>query len=77
MSTSHRILTASLVVAAVAVAVVAVVAVSRVRTIQAEADAATESIHDQLDGLDPVARAAVIARLTKDAADEARAHSQA
>jgi hypothetical protein len=77
MTTSHRILIASLAVAAVAAAAVAVVAVSRVRAIQAEADAATDSIHDQLDALDPVARAAVIARLTKDAADEAKARTHA
>ncbi len=77
MGTSHRILTASLAVAAVAAVVVAVVAISRVRAIHEEVDAATDSIHDQLDALDPVARAAVIARLTKDAADEATARSQA
>ena len=77
MSTSHRILTASLAVAAVAAVVVAAVAISRVRAIHEEVDAATDSIHDQLDALDPVARAAVIARLTKDAADEAKARSQA
>ncbi len=77
MSTSHRILAASLAFAAVAAAVVAVVAISRVRAIQAEADATTDSIHDQLDALDPVTRAAVIARLTKDAADEAKARTGA
>lgn len=77
MSTSHRILTASLAVAAVAAVVVAAVAISRVRAIHEEVDAATDSIHDQLDALDPVARAAVIARLTKDAADEAKARTQA
>jgi hypothetical protein len=77
MSTSHRILIVSMALAAVSAAAVAVVAISRVRAIQAEADAATDSIHDQLDALDPVARAAVIARLTKDAADEAKARSQA
>ncbi len=55
MSTSHRILTASLAVAAVAAVVVAAVAISRVRAIHEEVDAATDSIHDQLDALDPVA----------------------
>ena len=75
MSTSHRIVTVSLAFASVAAVAVAVVAVSRVRAIQAQADAATDSIHDQLDALDPVARAAVVARLTKDAADEAKARS--
>ena len=77
MSTSHRILVASLAVAAIAAAVAAAVAIARVRAIQEQADATTDSIHHQLDELDPVTRAAVIARLTKDAADEAKARSQA
>jgi hypothetical protein len=77
MSTSHRVLAVSLAVAAAAAAVVAAVAISRLRTIQAEADATTDSIHEQLDALDPVTRAAVVARLTKDAADEAKARHEA
>lgn len=77
MSRSHRILTVSLAVAAIAGAVAAAVAISRVRAIQEEVDATTDSIHDQLDALDPVTRAAVVARLTKDAADEAKARSNA
>jgi uncharacterized protein YoxC len=77
MSRSHRILTVSLAIAAVAAAVVAVVAVARVRSIQEAADATTDSIHEQLDALDPVTRAAVVARLTRDAAEEARARHEA
>ena len=39
-----------------------------------EAEAAVQSIEDQLDALDPATRAAVVARLTADEVKKARGH---
>ena len=39
-----------------------------------EAEAAVQTIQDQLDALDPATRAAVIARLTKDEVQRVRDH---
>ena len=41
-----------------------------------EAGLTVEDIHDQLDALDPAARAAVVARLTSDEVKKVRDHRQ-
>ena len=63
MGSSTRIIRAALLAAAgVALAAAAFL----LREKHQEAEAAVQSIHDQLDALDPATRAAVIARLTSD-----------
>jgi len=54
-----------------AVAIGAVYAVSEFRKRKAVADEAVDHIQAELDGLDPVTRAAVVAKLSK---DEIQAH---
>ena len=63
MGSSKRIIQAAL-LAAAAVALTA--AAYLLREKHQEADAAVQTIQDQLDALDPAQRAAVIARLTSD-----------
>jgi hypothetical protein len=66
---SHR--TVQLVLLAAAAAI-AVVAVSQLRVKRRTVEATAQGIHDQLDALDPVSRAAVIARLTAGAVKDVR-----
>ncbi|MGO8883667.1 MAG: hypothetical protein ACLPUO_29500 [Streptosporangiaceae bacterium] len=68
MTSSKRIFRAVLLVAAAAaLAAVAVQLRSKRMTV--------ENIHEQLDALDPVTRAAVIARLSSDEVKKVREHS--
>lgn len=64
MSRSGRILGLLVITAAAAVAVA--FAVSRVRESQNEADLLVDDFEEQLAGLSPVTRAAVLARLSSD-----------
>jgi hypothetical protein len=61
-----------LVLLAAGAAIVAI-AISQLRTKHQTVVATAKSIHDQLDALDPVARGAVIARLTSGAAKDVQA----
>ena len=71
MTSSTRIIRAVLLVAVAAAAAVAVVQLcGRKKT----AELAAENIHEQLDALDPVTRAAVIARLSSDEVQKVRDH---
>jgi hypothetical protein len=72
MSLSPRIIRATLLVAA---AVAVAVAVFEFREKHEEAELTVQSIHDQLDALDPVTRAAVLARFTSDEVKKVRDHS--
>jgi hypothetical protein len=69
MGQSNRILRAVL-LAAAAVALVA--AAYQLREKHQEAELTVQDIHDQLDALDPVTRAAVVARLTSDEVKKVR-----
>ena len=69
MGQSNRILRAVL-LAAAAVALAA--AAYQLREKHQEAELAVQDIHDQLDALDPVTRAAVVARLTSDEVQKVR-----
>ena len=69
MSLSPRIIRATLLVAA---AVAVAVAVFEFREKHEEAELTVQSIHDQLDALDPVTRAAVLARFTSDEVKKVR-----
>ena len=69
MSSSTRILRAAL-LAAVAAALA--LAAYQLREKHQEAEAVVQDIHDQLDALDPVTRAAVVAQLTSDEVKKVR-----
>jgi hypothetical protein len=73
MSFSPRLIRAVLLVAA---AVALVVAAAQLREKRQLADLTVESIHQQLDALDPVTRAAVIARLSSDEVKKVRSQGQ-
>jgi hypothetical protein len=64
----------ALLLAAAAAALIA--AAAQLRHKHQQADLTVQSIHDQLDALDPATRSAVIARLTVDEAKEVRDHLQ-
>jgi hypothetical protein len=70
--TPRLIRAALLVAAAVAVAAAAV----QLREKRQTAELTVENIHAQLDALDPVTRAAVIARLSSDEVKQVRSQSQ-
>ena len=63
MTSSTRIIRAALLVAA---ASVLAAAAAQLRDKRETAELTVENIHEQLDALDPVARAAVVARLSSD-----------
>ena len=63
MGSSTRIIRAALLAAAAAALVFAAF---QLREKHQEAEAVVDTIHDQLDALDPATRAAVVARLTSD-----------
>jgi hypothetical protein len=69
MSLSPRVIRAALLVAAAAVLAAAAV---QLRDKRETAELTAENIHAQLDALDPVTRAAVIARLSSDEVNKAR-----
>jgi len=73
MNLSTRIIRA-LLLAAAAAALAA--AAYQLREKHQEADLAVQNIHDQLDALDPVTRAAVIAKLTSEEVKKVRDHHQ-
>jgi hypothetical protein len=73
MSSSTRIIRAALLVAAAAVLAVAA---AQLRGKRHTAEVAVQSIHDQLDALDPVTRAAVVAQLSSDEVKKVRSHGQ-
>ena len=70
MTESNRLVELSLLAGAVIVAV----AVAQLREKRKTVDATAQQIQDQIDALDPVARRAVIARLTIEAAKDVKAH---
>ena len=70
MSRWSKVLTGTLVVAAIGVA--AYYAVTTFQEKKALADEAATNIQAELDNLDPVTRAAVVAKLSTDAAKSAR-----
>jgi hypothetical protein len=69
MSLSPRIIRAALLVAT---AVVLAIAAAQLRDKRNVAELTVENIHEQLDALDPVTRAAVIARLSSDEVKKVR-----
>jgi len=69
MSLSPRIIRAALLVAA---AVALVAAAAQLQEKRQLAELTAENIHEQLDALDPVTRAAVIARLSSDEVKKVR-----
>lgn len=69
MSSSQRI---TRVVFLAAAAAVLVAAAAALREKHEEAGQTVQSIHDQLDALDPATRAAVVARLTADEVQKVR-----
>ena len=71
MGSSRRLLRAALLVAA-AIALAAAAAELREKRLTAELTA--DDIQEQLDALDPVSRAAVIARLSSDEVKKVRGH---
>jgi len=73
MSPSTRIIRAALLVAAAAILAAAAV---QLRDKRQTAKLTVESIQEQLDALDPVTRAAVIARLSSDEVKKVRDHRQ-
>ena len=73
MNLSTRIIRA-LLLAAAAAALAA--AAYQLREKRQEADLAVQNIHDQLDALDPVTRAAVITRLTSEEVRKVRGHGK-
>ncbi len=73
MSRWSKVLTGTLVVAAIGVA--AYYAVTTFQEKKALADEAANNIQAELDNLDPVTRAAVVAKLSTDAAKNARGKS--
>jgi hypothetical protein len=68
-----RIIRAALLVAA---ATILAAAAAQLREKHEEAELAVQGIHDQLDALDPVTRAAVVARLTADEVNAVRDHRE-
>ena len=73
MSSSTRIIRAALLTAAAAVLAVAAV---QLRSKHQTAELTVQNIHDQLDALDPVTRAAVVAQLSSDEIKKVRSHRQ-
>jgi hypothetical protein len=73
MNFSPRLIRAVLLVAA---AVALAVAAAQIREKRNLADLTVENIHEQLDALDPVTRAAVIARLSSDEVKKVRSQGQ-
>jgi hypothetical protein len=73
MSPSARIIRAMLLVAAAAILAVAA---AQLRDKHQTAELTVENVHEQLDALDPVTRAAVIARLSSDEVKKVRDHHQ-
>ena len=73
MSPSTRIIRAALLVAAAAILAAAA---AQLRDKHRTAELTVENIHEQLDALDPVTRAAVIARLSSDEVKKVRDHRQ-
>ena len=73
MNFSPRLIRAVLLVAA---AVALAVAAAQIREKRNLADLTVENIHEQLDALDPVTRAAVIARLGSDEVKKVRSQGQ-
>ncbi len=69
MSLSPRVIRVALLVAAAAVLAVAA---AQIREKRQTAELTVENIHAQLDALDPVTRAAVVARLTSDEVEKVR-----
>jgi hypothetical protein len=69
MITSTRIIRAALLVAAAAILAAAAV---QLRDKRQTAELTVDNIHTQLDALDPVTRAAVIARLSSDEVKKVR-----
>ena len=72
MSRSRKILAVSLLVAAAAVVTTVAVQTARVRR---NATAVADDIEDQLAELDPVTRAAVLGKLSADAAKDVRSRA--
>jgi len=71
MGSSTRIIRAALLAAAgIALAAAAIL----LREKHQEAEAAVQTIQDQLDALDPATRAAVVTRLTADEVKKVRGH---
>jgi hypothetical protein len=70
---SRQIIRAALLAAAAAVLAVAAL---QLRTKHQTADLTVQNIHDQLDALDPVTRAAVVAQLSSDEIKKVRSHHQ-
>jgi predicted ATPase len=73
MIMSKRVLRAALLVAAAAALAAAAY---ELREKHQAADLTVQNIHDQLDALDPVTRAAVVTRLTSDEVKKVRDHGQ-
>lgn len=73
MSLSPRLIRAALLVAA---AVALAAAAVQLREKRQAAEPMVENIHAQLDALDPVTRAAVIARLSSEEVKKVRSQSQ-
>ncbi len=73
MSSSTRLIRAALLTAAAAVLAVAA---AQLRGKHQTAELAVQNIQDQLDALDPVTRAAVVARLSSDEVKKVRSHHQ-
>jgi hypothetical protein len=73
MGISKRVMRAVLLVAAAAALAVAAY---QLREKHEEAELAVQNIHDQLDALDPVTRAAVITRLTSEEVKKVREHGK-
>jgi len=73
MSPSTRIIRAVLLVAAAAILAAAAV---QLRDKRQAAELTVENIQEQLDALDPVTRAAVIARLSSDEVKKVRDHGR-
>ena len=69
MSLSPRVIRAALLVVA---AVLLAAAATQLRDKRETADLTVENIHEQLDALDPVTRAAVITRLSSDEVKKVR-----
>jgi len=69
MGSSTRMIRAALLAAAAAALVFAAF---QLREKHQEAEAVVDTIHDQLDALDPATRAAVVARLTSDEVKKVR-----
>jgi hypothetical protein len=70
MTEVHRLVQVALVAAGVAIVALAI---AQMRVKHQTVVATAQNIHDQLDALDPVARAAVVARLTTETAKEVQA----